>query len=51
MFKEHDDKKKAGQTDKWHTLAYESTIFSPEKVEGKWFYDGFKESPEYSGPW
>ena len=36
MLKVYDDRKRAGQTGKWHNLVYESTMIESRKIEGKW---------------
>lgn len=52
LYKEYDNKQKAGQTGKWTHLIHQS-IQGQENtsVKGKWFYKGYEKSDEYSGSW
>lgn len=43
MFKDYDDKKKAGQVDDWKYLIYVGRFsHSTYSFEGRWYYNGFE---------
>ncbi len=44
----YNDRKKAGQTDKWDLLVYEG-YQDGNWFEGDWYYSGFKNDDKYSG--
>lgn len=52
LVKNYDNKAAAGQTGQFQHLIYESTSYSDrEGFQGRWYYEGFEGSSQYSGIW
>ena len=47
----YDDRENAGQTGSFQHLIYESDYVNDRQVQGRWFYLGYENDPEYSGTW
>jgi hypothetical protein len=52
MYKEYEDRERAGQSGNWRHLVYESSYEQTLSVmNGRWFYFGYENSNLYSGRW
>ena len=51
FLKVYDDRQRAGQTESWWNLLYESEIVRNDSCRGKWFYEKYPDSHDYSGTW
>lgn len=50
LSKVYNDRKKAGQTEKFDILLYEGEG-NPDKIEGEWAFNGYESASEFSGTW
>ena len=50
FFKTYHNRSDAGQTGAYEWLVYDG-VKEKETFVGKWFYEGFENSPDYSGTW